>query len=218
MIISHAYKYVFLGTRRTGSNSSELFLLQNLFEKGDIANRSFTPKYVHPEVIRPPTDNVPPGVKARWDMKYLIDYSGIDITGYKVFAVLRHPHDRLVSRVFYPLTLLGCRNLFHARHILSNGFADDEDRERPQSAFFKYEGRMVAEVWRYTEINTLFPEFVRSYGKEVKYPLTRLESQHTPTWANPKTVFTPEIIQKVNEVFAEDIELYNIYYPESKIL
>lgn len=204
MIISHAYKYVFLTTRKTGSTSAALYLLQNLFEKGDVSIRDFKPEYDHPDICKPTS------TATHWDMKYLVDGSGIDLSTYKVFAVLRDPYERIISRTFYR-NKGNCRNIFEARKMLTKGYVDEDDRDWPQSAYFKYNEEVVAEVWDYSCLDTLLPAFVRSYGKEPKYPLQRLKSEHRPTWATIESVITPVIKEKIAEVFAEDIELYNKY-------
>lgn len=209
MIISHAYKYVFLGTRKTGSTSTELYLLQNLFEEGDICSRGFA-DYSHPRITKPSIAHVPPNTMAHWDMRYLIEISGIDINTYKVFAVLRDPFERIVSRAFYS-NKGNSKNLFEARQILAKGYIDEDDRAWPQSAYFKYNDKVLAEVWDYKQLATLLPEFIRSYGKEPTHPLQQLKNTDRPAWATTKAVLTPEIRQKISEVFAEDIELYNRY-------
>ena len=210
MILSHAYKYVFLGTRKTGSTSSEVFLLQNLFEKGDISSRDFRPEHEHPEITKPCSAHVLPGTTAHWDTKYLVERSGINLAEYKVFAVLRDPYERMVSRVFYK-DKGNAQNIFEARQILSKGYVDEDDRDWPQSAYFKYNNKVIADVWDYRLIAELLPAFVLSYGKEPIYTLKKLKSTDRPVWATTKTVITPAIKQKISEVFAEDIELYNTY-------
>ena len=209
MIISHAYKYVFLGTRKTGSTSTELYLLQNLFEKGDICSRNFA-DYHHPKITKPSTAHVPPNTIAHWDMRYLVETSGIDINTYKIYAVLRDPFDRIVSRAFYR-NKGDSKNLFEARQLLAKGYIDEDDRDWPQRAYFKYNNEVLAEVWDYKQLATLLPNFVRSYGKEPTYPLQHLKNNDRPAWATTKTVLTTEIMLKISEVFADDIELYNRY-------
>ena len=202
MIISHAYKYVFLRTRKTASTSIAVFLMQNLFEKGDVSIRDYRPEFDHPEPV------ILSDVDIHRDMKDLIENSNVDINEYKVFAILRDPYERIISRAFYG-PKGGCRNVFDARRILAKGYVDEDDRDWPQSAYFKYNGKVCAEVWRYDQIAETLPAFVRSYGKEPVYPLQNIKSEFRPSWATTEAVITPDIKRKIDEVFAEDIELYN---------
>jgi hypothetical protein len=210
MIISHAYKYVFLTTRKTASTSTALCLLQNLFEEGDISIRDYRPKFEHPEPIIPVQEGLSPGVRPHWDMRYIVEDTNIDLKEYKIFSVLRNPYERIISRAFYK-TKGDCRNIFEARKVLTKGYVDEDDRDWPQSAYFKYNDEVIAEVWDYSRLDKLLPAFVRSYGKEPKHPLQRLKSEHRPTWATIESVITPAIKEKIDQVFAEDIELYNKY-------
>ena len=200
MIISHAYKYVFLRTRKTASTSIALYLMQNLFEEGDIAIRDYRPEFTHPN----PT--MISDVEVHYDMTALIESNIINLNEYKVFAVLRDPYERIISRAFYKGR---CKNVFDTRKILAKGYVDEDDRDWPQSAYFKYNNKVCGEIWRYDQIAKILPEFVRSYGKDPAYPLRNLKSEFRPGWATPKAVITPDIKRKIDEVFAEDIELYN---------
>lgn len=207
MIISHAYKYVFLTTRKTASTSMALYLLQNLFEEGDISIRDYRPDFNHPAPIIPTQEGLPAGVRPHWDMRYIVEDTDIDLDEYKIFAVLRNPYERIISRAFYKSK---CRNIFQAQAMLeSRGYIDQDDRDWPQSAYFKYRGDVLADVWHYSQIAELLPAFVRSYGKEPVYPLHNLKSEFRPQWATPESILTPTIKQKINEVFAEDVKLYN---------
>lgn len=209
MIISHAYKYVFLTTRKTASTSMALYLMQNLFEDGDISIRDYRPDFEHPVPVIPTQTGLPAGVRPHWDMKYIVENTDIDLKEYKVFAVLRNPYERIISRSFYKSK---CRNIFEAQSMLeTRGYIDEDDRDWPQSVYFKYNGEVLADVWHYTQIAETLPAFVRSYGKEPVHPLRNLKSEFRPTWATVSAVITPTIKQKIDEVFAEDIELYEKY-------
>jgi hypothetical protein len=178
--------------------------MQNLFEEGDISIRDYRPQYDHPEPI------ILSDVDVHRDMKDLVENSGLNLSEYRVFAVLRNPYDRIISRAFYR-PKGACRNIFDARKILAKGYVDEDDKDWPQSAFFKYNGEVRAEIWHYSEISDTLPAFVRSYGKEPIHPLLNLKSDHTPPWAKAETILTPSIKQKIDEVFAEDVELFNRY-------
>lgn len=209
MIISHAYKYVFLRTRKTASSSIALYLMQNLFEEGDISIRDYRPKFDHPKPI------MLSDVEVHRDMSTLVESNMINLDEYRVFAVLRDPYERIISRAFYKGE---CTNMFDARKMLTKGYVDEDDRDWPQSAYFKHEGKMLGEVWHYDQIADTLPAFVRSYGKEPTHPLLRLKSEFRPSWATSDTVLTPAIKQKISEVFAEDVELYEKYAREPKIV
>ena len=204
MIISHTYKYVFLRTRKTASTSIALYLMQNLFEEGDISIRDYRPEYEHPTPI------ILSDVEVHRDMKELIESNMINLDEYKIFTVLRDPYDRIISRAFYKGE---SRNLFDTQKILAKGYVDKDDRDWPQSAYFKYKGELLANIWHYDQIAETLPAFVRSYGKEPSHPLLRLKSNFRPSWAKVDSIITPKIKQKIDEVFAEDIDLYNKYAP-----
>ena len=209
MIISHAYKYIFLTTRKTASTSMALYLLQNLFEEGDISIRDYRPEFDHPVPIIPTQEGLPAGVRPHWDMRYIVEDTNIDLSEYKIFAVLRNPYERIISRAFYKSK---CRNIFEAQAMLeSKGYIDQDDRDWPQSVYFKYNGEVLADVWHYDQIAETLPEFVRSYGKEPTHPLHRLKSGTRPIWATYDAVVTPAIKSKIDEVFAEDVAMWKKY-------
>jgi hypothetical protein len=143
-------------------------------------------------------------------MRYLIEDSGLDISKYKVFATLRDPYERLISRAFYR-DKGNCKNIFQARQALSKGYIDEDDRDWPQSAYFKYNNEILADVWDYKKVSQLLPAFVQSYGKNPTQQLQYLKSSDRPAWATVDNIITPNIKQKIDEVFAQDVELYNRY-------
>ena len=206
MIISHAYKYVFLRTRKTASTSISLYLMQNLFEEGDVTIRDYRPAFEHPAPI------MLSDTETHYDMTTLVKSNMVNLDEYKVFAVLRDPYERIISRAFYKG---GCENLFDTQRILAKGYVDEDDRDWPQSAYFKYNGQVLADVWHFSEIAEMLPAFIRSYGKEPTHPLRRLKSEFKLSWATPQAIITPAIKQKIDEVFAEDIELYNKFKPKN---
>lgn len=209
MIISHAYKYVFLRTRKTASTSIAEYLVRNLFEEGDVYVKGDLTEFVN---IYPKMSN---DIGYHHDMKILVESNLVNLDEYKVFAVLRDPYERIVSRAFHTGS---CQNVFEARNILAKGYVDEDDRDWPQSAYFKYNGEMLAAVWHYDQIAETLPAFVRSYRKEPMYPMRRLKSDLRPSWATTDTILTSKIKQKISEVFAEDVELYEKYAQEPKIV
>ncbi len=199
MIISHAYKYVFLRTRKTASSSTALYFMQNLFEEGDISIRDLRPEFDHPA----PTlydDSV-----INYTLKYIIDNNLVDLNEYKVYATLRDPYERIVSRVFYKE---GAKDLFMAQKILTKGYVDEVDMLNPQSSYIMYDGQVKANIINYSTLESDLHKILAEYGKEEKCTLTRLKSGVRPSWATVETVITPKIKAKIDEVFAEDLKLW----------
>ena len=204
MIISRKYKYVFLRTRKTASTSIAEYLVRNLFEEGDMHIKGDRPEFanVHPKMLG--------GIGYHHDIQILVESKLINLNEYTIFAVLRDPYERIISRAFH---IGSCKNIFEAQKILTKGYVDEDDRDWPQSAYFKYNGEVLADVWHYTQIAETLPAFVRSYGKEPVHPLRNLKSEFRPTWATVDSILTPKIKEKIDEVFAEDIDLYKKYAP-----
>lgn len=202
MIISHAYKYVFLRTRKTASSSTALYFMQNLFEEGDITIRDLRPEYDHPA----PT--LYDDTSIYYTLKYIIDNKLVDINEYKIYATLRDPYDRMVSRVFYKDR---AQDVFMAQHILSKGYVDETDRINPQSAYIVNEGSIIANIIDFDNLESDLRKILTSYGKEEKYTLRALKSDIRPSWASVSTIITPLIKEKIDEVFADDVALWKKY-------
>ena len=202
MIISHAYKYVFLRTRKTASGSTALYLMQNLFEEGDITIRDLRPEYDHPA----PT--LYDDTTVHYTLKYVIDNDLVDLNEYKVYATLRDPYERIISRAFYKDDV---KDVFMAQQVLAKGYVDEVDRANPQSAYIVHDGQVKANIFDYDNLETDLRKMIESYGKQEKYPLQRLKSDIRPKWATVQTVITPMIKQKIDEAFADDVKLWNMY-------
>ncbi len=202
MIISHAYKYVFLRTRKTASSSTALYFMQNLFEEGDVTIRDLRSEYDHPEPVLYDDSSI------YYTLNYIIENKIVDINEYKVYATLRDPYDRMVSRVFYKDR---AQDVFMAQSILSKGYADETDRANPQSAYIVHNGAVVANIIDYDNLEADLRSILASYGKEEKYPLRALKSDIRPSWATTSTIITPRIKEKIDEVFAEDVALWKTY-------
>jgi len=199
MIISHAHKYAFLRTRKTASSSTALYLMQNLFEEGDISIRDLRPQHDHPA----PTlydDTV-----VQYTLKHVLDSGMIDAETYKIYATLRDPYERIVSRAFYKG---GAQNIFEAQAILGKGYVDETDRDNPQSSYIVKGGQIVPTVLDYRNIKAELRAILAAHGKEEKYPLLRLKSGFRPSWATVDAVITPKIREKIDEVFASDVSLW----------
>lgn len=202
MIISHAYKYVFLRTRKTASSSTALYLMQNLFEEGDVTIRDLRQEYDHPA----PTlydDSV-----INYTLKYIIENNLVDLNRYKVYATLRDPYERIVSRVFYKEE---AKDLFMAQKILAKGYVDEVDMLNPQAAYIVYDGEVKANIINYVTLESDLRKILVEHGKEERHPLAKLKSGIRPSWATVETVITPKIKAKVDEVFCEDLKLWKYY-------
>lgn len=202
MIISHKHKYVFLRTRKTASSSTALYLMQNLFEEGDITIRDLRPEYDHPAPTLYDDSTV------HYNLKYVIENKIVDLNEYEIYATLRDPYERIVSRVFYKEDV---KNVFMAQRILAKGYVDEVDMLNPQSAYIVHDGQVKVNIIDYDNLESDLRGILTSYGVEEKYPLNRLKADVRPSWATVQTVITPMIKEKIDEVFAEDMKLWNTF-------
>ncbi len=201
MIISHAHKYVFLRTRKTASSSTALYLMQNLFEEGDISIRDLRPQYDHPA----PT--IYDDSSTYYTLKYILD-SGLIDENYEIYATLRDPYERIVSRVFYKGDV---KDVFAAQKVLSKGYVDEVDRDNPQSAYILHNGSICVNIIDYRNLKEELRRILTKHGVVEKLPLQYLKSGVRPSWANVNTIVTPSIRKRIDEVFAEDVKLWNSY-------
>ncbi len=202
MIISHAYKYAFLRTRKTASSSTALYLMQNLFKEGDITIRDLRPEYDHPEPTLYDDSTV------HYTLAYVIENKLVDLDQYKIYATLRDPYERIVSRVFYKEEV---RDVFMAQKILAKGYVDEIDKMYPQSAYIVHDGQVKVNIIDYDNLESDLRSILASHGVEEKYPLNRLKSDIRPSWATVQAVITPMIKERIDEAFSEDVKLWNDY-------
>lgn len=199
MIISHAYKYVFLRTRKTASSSTALYFMQNLFEEGDITIRDLRAEFDHPIPTVYDDSNI------NYTLKYVIENELVDPNEYKIYTTLRDPYERIVSRAFYKG---GAQDVFMAQKILAKGYVDEVDMLNPQSAYIVHDGQVQVNIIDYDTLELDLRKILMHHGKEEKYPLNRLKNGIRPPWATVSTVVTPKIKEKIDEVFAEDVALW----------
>lgn len=202
MIISHAHKYVFLRTRKTASSSTALYFMQNLFEEGDISIRDLRPEYDHPAPTLYDDTNT------YYTLKYIIENNLINLSEYKIYATLRDPYERLVSRVFYKSN---AKDIFEAQRVLSKGYVDEVDRANPQSSYIVYNGNITAQIIDYRNLKDSVRNILETHGAKEVHKLQYLKSETRPSWATVRAVITPAIKDKIDKVFSDDINLWNYY-------
>jgi hypothetical protein len=176
--------------------------MQNLFEEGDISIRDLRPNHDHPA----PT--LYDDTAVQYTLKHVLENNLIDPATYKIYATLRDPYERIVSRAFYKGN---AQNVFEAQAILAKGYVDETDRDNPQSSYIVKDGCIVSNILHYGNIEAELKTILATHGKEEKYPLLRLKSEFRPSWATVGAVITPRIRDKIDEVFADDVELWRNY-------
>lgn len=176
--------------------------MQNLFEESDVSIRDFRPGVEHPAPVLYDDSTV------HYTLKYLIENNVVDINEYMIYSTLRDPYERIVSRVFYKDET---KDVFMTQKILSKGYVDEVDRVNPQSEYIVYNDEVKVKIIDYDNLQSDLHTMLDFYGKQEKYPLNWLKSDVRPKWATVQTIITPMIKSKIDEVFAEDVALWNAY-------
>lgn len=175
-IISHARRFIFIKTVKTGGSSLELALSKYCAD-GDV----LTPLLPEEEVLRAKLGGVPPQnygkplrsygpnqilrrvLKGEVVRRFAEHSSALDVrrkvgpevwNSYFKFTIARHPFDRMVSAFFYT------RAWEVAHHNLRYYDFDDFDQ------FIRYHAEFVNQNWRlYTERDQVMVDFVAHYER-----------------------------------------------------
>lgn len=169
----------------------------------------------------------------------LIDKSTIinPISDYKVYGVCRNPGERLISCVDYftsrlnetaikvinneeerKAEILERMKLMFVDMGMEKFILNDEGRPsgfdmqlifyRRQSDFLKYNDQVINHIYKYENLSSMVSDIAANYGIDASgFENTERFNERTTTmtWAD-----VPEETQvKINEYYAEDIELYN---------
>ena len=221
MIYIKRFDRAFLRIPKTGSEALQLFLEQNVVDYSeDVISRPIrlipSTESTSIKLYKTALNTAEVFPTGHVSAAYTIDKE-VCTTQTHFTGVIRDPLERQVSNFIYRLhkkeyVLQGTlANTF--KMYITNGILTKEDYKHTMSQvdYFKYEGSLLpnVEFWPYPKFKEKLYQFCESNNVEIKNPLQTINKSPGDKKKLIASLYTPDILEQVMDVYQEDFELYN---------